>query len=202
MSQTVAARPRWQVIAATWVTEALAPIVLIVALLLLVAVRATGSLTRGLLLGTVAAAFAGGLPYAVLLFGVRSGRLGDRHLSRREQRPLMMALGLVSVSAGLGVMVLLDAPRLLYALVAAMVSGVAVALAVSSFWKISIHSACMAGTAAVLVLVFGAVGWLALPALALVMWGRLVLDAHTPAQVLAGAGVGAVVATGVMTVLR
>lgn len=182
-------------------TEVLAPVVLIFALLIVVAVASTGSLLRGLLLGLVAAFFAGGLPYAILVLGIRRGRLGDRHLRKREERPLMMVIGLVSVVVGLLVVSWLDAPRELYALVGAMVAGVAVALAVSLFWKISIHVACVAGSVAVLAIVLGP-PYLVLAVVVLaVAWARVTVRDHTVAQVVAGALLGAAVAGVAMTAL-
>jgi hypothetical protein len=49
---------------------------LIFVLLFVVAIDSTGSVSRGVLLGSVAAFFAGGLPYAVLMLGIRRGHLG------------------------------------------------------------------------------------------------------------------------------
>jgi hypothetical protein len=135
-------------------TEVFAPPILVVTLLIVVGIHSTSSIGQGLLLSAVAAFFAAGLPYAIMLIGIRKGRLSGRHLSLREQRPTMMIIGLVSVSVGLLAMVWLDAPREFLALVAAMVAGVGVALAISSFWKISIHAACAAGSVAILVIVF------------------------------------------------
>jgi len=173
-------------------------VVLIFALLIIVSIHATDSLVNGVGLGLLAALFAGGLPYAVLMLGVRRGRLGDRHLSRREERPLMMGMGLVSVSCGLLVMRWLDAPREVYALVAAMVAGVAVALAISLFWKISIHTACTAGSVAVLTIVLGP-AWSAFLVVALAVgWARVVMRDHSPAQVAIGGLVGAAVASGTL----
>jgi hypothetical protein len=182
-------------------TELFAPIVLIFALLLAVAVHSTGSWTRGLLLGAVAAFFAGGMPYLIMLRGIRGGQLNDRHLRLREQRPRMMAIGLISASLGLGAMVALGAPRELFGVVAAMVAGVAVALIISSVWKISIHTACVAGTIAVLAVVFGPPALWLTPLIAAIAWARVHLQDHTMAQVIAGATVGALVAAGVMALL-
>ena len=160
-------------------TEALAPIVLIIALLFAVAIHASPSVGRGLLYGAVTAFFAGGLPYAIMMLGIRRGHLGDRHLSKRQERPVMMVIGLVSVTIGLLLTWWLGAPRALFALVAAMVAGVAVALAVTVFWKISIHTACAAGTLAILVLEFGPVMWALLPLVAAIAWARVTLRDHT-----------------------
>jgi hypothetical protein len=195
---TVPAREIGAVRLARLLTELFAPLVLIFALLLAIAIHSTGSVWRGLGLGLLAAILAGGLPYLVLIQGVRSGRLGDRHLSRREERPAMMVIGLISVCLGLAIMRALGAPKALFALVGAMVAGVAVALSISIFWKISIHVACAAGAIAVLVIVLGP-GWLiALPIVVAVAWARVRLRDHTWGQAVAGAIVGAAVGAATM----
>ena len=70
-------------VVARLLTEALAPIVLIVGLLFAVAIHASPSVGRGLLYGAVTAFFAGGLPYGIMMLGIRRGHLGDRHLTKR-----------------------------------------------------------------------------------------------------------------------
>ena len=179
------------------VTEVMSPVVLIVVVTLIVAVHSAGAF-RGLTLGLVAIFFAGGLPYGLVLIGVRRGRITDHHVSRREQRPRMMAIALASVAVGLLVLRWLDAPRAVFALMAAMVAGLVVALAVTSFWKISIHAAAAAGTVASLAILVSP-WWLILtPLVVLTGWARVEIRDHTPVQVSVGAIVGAVVAAGVL----
>jgi len=179
------------------VTEVMSPVVLIVFVTLIVAVHSAG-VARGLGLGLVAIFFAGGLPYGFVLIGVRRGQLTDHHVSRREQRPRVMAVALASVAAGLLVLHWLDAPRALFALVAAMVAGLVVALAVTSFWKISIHAAAAAGTVTSLAILVSPWWLLLAPVVVLTGWARVVIRDHTPAQVSVGAIVGAAVAAGVL----
>ena len=179
------------------VTEVMSPVVLIVVVTLIVAVHSAGAF-RGLTLGLVAIFFAGGLPYGLVLIGVRRGVLTDHHVSRREQRPKMMAIALASVVVGLLILHWLDAPRALFALVAAMVAGLAVALAVTSFWKISIHAAAAAGTVACLAILVSPWWLLLAPLVALTGWARVEIRDHTPVQVSVGAIVGAVVAAGAL----
>lgn len=190
------------VVVARVLTEALAPIVLIIGLLFAVSLHASPTIGRGLLYGAITAFFAGGLPYAIMMLGIRRGHLGDRHLSRRQERPVMMIIGLASVTFGLLITWWLGAPRALFALVAAMVAGVTVALVITLYWKISIHTACAAGTLAILILEFGAPMWALLPLVAAIAWARVVLRDHTPAQVTVGAVVGFVVASGITIALR
>jgi PAP2 superfamily len=92
-----------------------------------------------------------------------------------------------------------DAPR---QLVVAMLAGLAATLVVTLWWKLSVHTAAAAGTVAILALTFDPVLTLAVPAVALVAWARVRLGDHTPAQTLAGAALGGLVATTVFAALR
>jgi membrane-associated phospholipid phosphatase len=187
---------------ATIVTEVFSPVYLVAGLLLAVALHSTSSLRDAVILGTVAALFASLLPFALLLRGVRSGRLNDRHLRLREQRPAMMVMGLASVMIGTALLWAWGAPGELLALLAAMVAGLVTTLAVTVRWKISIHAAVAAGTASILVAVFGPPMLLTLPVVALIAWSRVVLTHHTRAQVVTGAAVGGLVAAVVFELFR
>ena len=198
-SQTSGSRRR----AAVVISEVFSPVYLVAGLLLLVAWHSAPTPGQAIALGVVSALFASLIPFALLLHGVRRGRLADRHLRLREQRPIMMGIGLASVIVGLLVLVLWGAPRDLLALIAAMVTGLATTLLVTLKWKISIHTAVAAGTAVILALVLGAPLLLvAAPVLGLIAWSRVELSDHTPAQVVAGAGVGAMIAATVFSLLR
>lgn len=69
-------------------------------------------------------------------------------------------------------------------------------------WKFSGHAAGVAGAVVILVLVFGPTLLALVPAVALVGWARVEVGDHTPAQVTAGAGLGALVAALVFSLLR
>lgn len=149
---------------------------------------------HGLAWGLLATLFASGIPFAYIVGGVRRGRLTDHHVGVREQRRVPLLVGLASAAGGFSLLSLLGAPRPVLALVAAGVVGLVVAVTVSHWWKMSIHSAVATGTAVILVLTFGP-GLLAVtPLLALVGWSRMRLGDHTAAQVVAGGTIGGLVA--------
>ena len=183
------------------VTELLAPANLAVAQLLLVGWHSTPG-PAGLGWGLLAATFCGLLPYGIVITGVHRRRWTDRHLRARQQRPVPFLAAIASVLAGLALLLALDAPRQLVALVVAMLAGLAATLVVTLWWKLSVHTAAAAGTVAILVLTFGPGFTLALPTVALVAWSRVRLGDHTPAQTLAGAALGGLVATTVFILLR
>lgn len=194
-------RPR-QVRLAALVSEVFSPVYLVAGLLIVVALDDASSMREAIVFGVVAALFASLLPFVVLLRGVRSGRLNDRHLRLREQRPAMMVMGLAFLAVGSALLVVWGAPRELLALLGAMGAGLVTTLAITMRWKISIHTAVAAGTAAILVSVFGPLMLTTLPLVVLTAWSRVVLTHHTLRQVVAGAGVGALVAVGVFELLR
>lgn len=152
--------------------------------------------------GVVAALFCSVIPFGYIVVGVLRGRLTDHHIDLREQRRIPLAFGIASVLTGLALLVAFRAPRDLVALVAAGAVGLAVSATVSHWWKMSIHTAVAAGTVVILVLVYGPRWWIALPVLTAIGWSRVRLGAHSMAQVLVGAVVGATIAAGVFTALR
>lgn len=197
MTTTTRARPSiggWQDRLAKVLTEVLAPVVLAYALCLVVAIHATNEAGKGLAIGLVAATAGAGIPYTFLLIGIRRSRVDDRHVTSRHQRPLVLSVGLVSVTLGLVVVRAMGAPREVFALVAAMTAGMAIARAISMIWKISIHVAGAAGAVAVLVVVFGVQTVWLVSLVAALAWSRVRLGDHDRAQVLAGAGIGAATA--------
>jgi len=173
-------------------TELLAPSVVGVICPVAVGALSDSNAWRGAGLGLLGAVFAIGLPYAYIAWLIRTGGATDRHVSRREDRPKVLVAVLLSLAAGISVLVLLGAPPLLVWLLAGEVLLVLACLVISKFWKISMHSAVVSGTVAALVIVLGPWALLAGVAVALVSWSRVVLRDHTVAQVIAGAALGAV----------
>lgn len=175
-------------------TEVFAPVVLTIGLLLVVGAASTPNPLVGLAWGLLAALFVGVIPYAFLLLGIRRGRWTNRHIPRREQRAIPMTFALASVLAGVAALTAAGAPRQLVALVIAGLAGLAVALAITLVWKISVHTAVASATATILVLVFGLALLAAFPLLPAVGWARVKLKDHSVPQVTAGAAIGSLVA--------
>lgn len=181
------------------VTEVLAPAHLAAAVWLAVSMTSSGGLVPGLGWTCLVLLFTAVLPYGFILLGVRAGWWRDHHVPELSRRPTALLVGVVSVAVGLALLVGLGAPRAIVGLVLAQAVGLAIATLVSLVWKVSIHVAVACGSAAVLVLAFGPwLAWSVLLALA-VGWSRLVLGAHTVAQVAGGAVLGTAVAAGIFS---
>jgi membrane-associated phospholipid phosphatase len=188
--------------AARLVGEVLSPPPILVALALAVAWASSPTRAMAVLWGTIAAVFTSVLPYALILRGVRRGRLSDRNISLREQRIRFGGVAIASILLGLAVLAVLDAPAEMVALLASIAVGVACGWVVTLWWKISVHAAIAAGAATVLTLVFGPALLAVWPLVTLIAWSRVQVGDHTPAQVLAGVALGIVVNATVFPVLR
>ncbi len=184
------------------ITEVTAPAPMLVALLLVVGAASGRTVLSGIAWGLLAAVFFSIAPFAGIVWGVVRGRISDHHVTRRAQRPLVIVLSIASFITGFVVMKEGGAPHQLLAVMAALLAAAVVCLLVTLVWKMSMHMAVAGCAAAVLPFVLGPITLLAWPALALVAWSRVRLRDHTPAQTIAGAATGALVASSVFVVLR
>jgi len=183
--------------AARLLTNVLNPFFVFTALYALVAYGGSSPFWATLYVSTelAAAAFVGG--YVFLLR--RRSRVGDFWISTRHQR-LVPALVLLSTFAALlGVLVLLEAPGVLFLTVLSIGLASATVAATTLIWKASAHSAVAGHAAAAGLLVLGPLGAVFALVLPAVLWARIASGAHTLAQTLAGAGVGAAFALAFLT---
>ena len=186
---------------AKWLTEVFQPPV-VVSLQLIISPLAEPGFPGTIGYGALAALFVCVLPLAVLLVLVRRGKVTDHHVSDRKQRAPVLLMALGCIALGLVVLNAVDAPLSVVAMVLAVVGGVAVLAAVSPFWKMSGHAAAMSCAAVVSVLMLGAAWTPLLLLVPAVGWSRVVLRAHSLAQVVAGSLFGGVVMAGIWWLLR
>jgi membrane-associated phospholipid phosphatase len=186
---------------ARWLTEVFQPpVVVTVQLLISPVVEAGFPGTIGY--GALAALFVCVLPLFVLLGLVRLGKVTDHHVSNRKQRAPVLLMALGSVVAGLVVLQAIGAPRSVLVMVLAIVAGIIVLAAVSPFWKISGHAAAVSSAAVIFILMLGSAFLPLVLLVPAVGWSRVVLRAHTLAQVVAGSLFGGLVMAGLWWLLR
>lgn len=150
------------------------------------------------------------VPTAVILTLIKLGKVKDVSLPSRRER---MIPYLVSVMCYLGTVVFLrsaHAPVWLSGFYLGASLSAICAAAITGRWKISAHSSAVGGVAAALVwmgvnglLQFGSWYWISGGILlcGLVGTSRLILNRHTPCQVYAGYGLGALAVTVMLQLL-
>ncbi|MGH3863191.1 hypothetical protein [Actinokineospora sp.] len=172
-------------------TEVLSPAVVVLLLPLAVAWQATGCRVGPTLLwGIVVALFSSILPMVFIIRGARQGRWDGHHVRDREHRAVPLLVGLASTGVGLAILLVGDAPRAVVALTIAMAVTLATCIAVTVWWKVSLHAAVAGGAVVMVALLYGPWALLLLVPLFIVCWSRVALRDHTVAQVVVGALLG------------
>lgn len=180
--------------AARWIAGALTPANVVLALMAYISIKYSDTLLQGIAWWVVALTLVVGVPYLILFRALRRGKIDDRQVVRRSQRPALFAAAAAAVAAALLILFLAGAPQPLVWLIFAMLCGLAAMGLTTTVWKASMHMAVAAGVVAVLFIeqpVAGAVSSLALPVLA---WARWRDGRHSAAQLAGGLVIGAAVA--------
>jgi hypothetical protein len=151
--------------------------------------------TAGLLWAFLMLLIVTGIPLAYLLIGRKRGWVSDMELSHRAERPRFILVSLSSDVFALAALWLGNGPHLLRLIVLTYFCLAIVMFSISSFWKISMHMAGVAGFSTALVFVFGAPALWFFLSLPLVAWARLHRRKHTVPQLIAGALAGILVTT-------
>lgn len=179
-----------QISFAKLLTEVFSPAHLIIIITFTTGVFTATSIPAGIGWGTLAALFAGVIPYTIILVSVRRGSVGDKHIYDRAQRIRPLVLSAASVVTGIVLLAAFGAPAAVIGVELSMLAGLALTLPITLKWKISMHSAVAATTATSLVILYGPVWALAFIPVLAIAWSRVVLRDHTLAQVMAGIPIG------------
>jgi membrane-associated phospholipid phosphatase len=163
------------------------PFLLCLALIVLFSFKSAASTSEAIKWASISTGL-GVLPvFLVIIYLLRQGKLDNFFIAAREQRTRIYFIGCLSAAAGCVTLALLGAPDIL---VAGFITGVSTAVVfaiINLWWKISLHTAIVAASATILVMIFG---WVAAASAALVpltAWSRIELECHSLTQTVSGA---------------
>lgn len=111
-------------------------------------------------------------------------------MPQRQDRIYPLLLVIVSYIIGVAVLYILGAPSFTTVLMICYLNNTIIVLLFSLYWKISIHAMGIAGPATALIYLFGWTGLAFSLLVPLVLWSRLHLKRHTPAQLIVGTVLG------------
>lgn len=126
------------------------------------------------------------LPLTAGLMWIKSKNL-DLDVSNKDDRAFPLLIGASSYIIGVIMLFIAGAPSVAAILMLCYLTNIILTLFVTFFWKISVHSMGIAGPAAAIIYIFGYPGLLFGFPIVMVMWSRVYLKQHTPAQVIIGA---------------
>ena len=174
------------------VSNILAPATISLPFILLVAFYQAQDQLTALIYACITLFFLSVGPLLYIIIGVRLGKLSDIDVSRRSQRVGPFMFGIVSVMIGWFVLTLTNGPRNLQTVMIITVFSGIIMMAITFWWKISMHASSLGGVATMLTVLYGAVMLPLFVLLVLVSWSRVVLRRHTVTQVIAGSLAGIV----------
>lgn len=118
-----------------------------------------------------------------------------RDLLKKEDRKIPLIIAIISYFLGTIALFIMQAPAISMALMFCYFSNTIIVMAITRYWKISIHSMGISGPTTGLIFAFGPIGAILGLLGPLVMWSRIYLNRHTLSQVLAGFIFGFVLTT-------
>lgn len=160
-------------------------VVLIIPLFIIINYFTTGG-NNFLELTLLCLIFAAFLPFIAILMWIKNKNL-DVDVSNKDERIFPLLIGVISSLMGVITLFIANAPTVIIAFMFCYFTTTLLILFITYFWKISVHAMGFAGITAAITYVFGYLGLLFGLPLLLVMWSRIYLQKHTPAQVIVGA---------------
>ncbi|MBI2836521.1 MAG: hypothetical protein HYX85_02370 [Chloroflexi bacterium] len=182
---------------ATLVSNVLNPFLVGLAIILLLSFASAASPGDALRWALVAVGLSILPVFVIVVYLLRTGRLDNFFANVREQRTKIYVVNSLCAIAGVIILAYLGAPAILVATFAAGLSATVIFMCINFWWKISLHTAFIAASATVLVILYG---WMGVPTITLVpltAWARIELKSHSFAQAVAGALIAAVVVVAV-----
>ena len=175
------------------ISDILNPFLVSFAVIILLSFESTSGTSDALKWASISVALSVLPVFAVVVYLVRIKKLEGIFINPRRQRNKIYLLASACAVAGCVILHCVGAPELLVATFAAGLASIVAFAVVNLWWKISLHTAFIAGSVAVLIIVYGDMGVWTLLLFLPVAWARLELELHSPTQVAIGATLSALI---------
>jgi hypothetical protein len=178
-------------------TNILNPFAMAFVIIVLLAFEGTDNATEAIKWASISVALSVLPALAAVIFLVRRKKLDGVFANPRQQRTGVYLLFIVLAAIAYGLLWYFGAPELLAAAFAAGLASACVFTVINLFWKISVHTAFLAGAVVILVMVYGGVAAWTVLLLPLVGWARMELRQHSLMQAATGAILAAAIVVGI-----
>ena len=171
---------------ATLTSNILNPFLVILAVILLLSFQSTTSILEALKWTLILIVLSILPVFLVIVYLVHNDRLEGLFINVRKQRTKTYLLAGVCSGAGCVILLYLGAPEMLVAAFVTGLSATVLFMGINLIWKISLHTAIIAASVTVLVILYGSIAMATVVLLPLMAWARIELEHHSLAQVTAG----------------
>lgn len=168
-------------------SQVLNPFLISLALVILLSFYATSGTITALKWSLIFIAISILPVFSAILYFTHHGSLDSFFTNIRRQRTKVYLVSCTCASISCIILYYLGAPVMLLAISVTGLSGAVVFMGINLWWKISLHTAFVAASVTVLVILFGPVAAIAIILLPLIIWARIELEHHSLAQAATGA---------------
>lgn len=172
---------------ANLLSNILNPFLVSFAIILLLSLESTSSTSDALKWSLILIAVSILPVFLVIVYLVRNERLEGIFIDVRRQRNKIYLLASVCAAVGGIIILYLGAPLILVAALVTGLSAIILFMCINLLWKISIHTAFVAASVTVLIILYGSIGTITAVLLPAIAWARIELEHHSIAQTVAGA---------------
>ena len=131
--------------------------------------------------------------FLIIVYLVHNQKLEGIFVSPRRQRNKIYLLASVCAVVSCIILLYLGAPLVLVATFVAGLSAILIFTCINLLWKISLHTAFIAASVTVLIILYGSIGIVTAALLPPIAWARIELEHHSLAQVATGATLAALI---------
>ncbi len=168
--------------------------------IILLSFESTSSTADALKWASIAVALSVLPVFVAVIYLVRNKKLEGIFVNPRRQRYKIYFLATTFGIISCVILVFLGAPKLLATTFIAGLAAIVVFMGVNFIWKISLHTAFIASSVTILIIVYSYIGVLSVVLFPPVVWARIVLKHHSPAQVAIGAVLSALIVVAVFQI--
>jgi membrane-associated phospholipid phosphatase len=179
------------------ISNTLNPFVISAAVVILLAFHETSSTTDALKWASISLAISVLPVFIAVTFLVQSKKIDGFLTDLREQRSIVYLLASALGAVSCGLLWYLKAPELLAVTFTAGLISIIVFTGINYFWKISLHTAFMAASLTIMIIVYRVAAVWVLVFLPLVAWARIESKQHSIMQVVIGGVLAAAIVVGV-----
>ncbi|MFC1933927.1 phosphatidic acid phosphatase [Chloroflexota bacterium] len=172
---------------ANLISNILNPFLLSLAIILLLSFASASSTFDAIKWAIIAIALTTLPIFAVVVYLARSDKIDAIFTNIRRQRTqIYLPAGLCSI-VGCITLTYLKAPSILVAVFTAGLSATIIFMCINLWWKISLHTAFVAASATILIMLYGWIATVTVALVPLTAWARIELECHSLAQAATGA---------------
>lgn len=179
---------------ARFVSDVISPPVVWAVLVVPVAIRYSATPTEAIQWAVLYSLFICVLPLLYIAVMVKLGHIGDIHMKERKERLRPLLVSIICTTIVWWLLRYYDAPSAFPLLALMSLVQISIIALITLVWQISMHMMSIAGAVVAVGAIFSiTIGLALVPLVMLVGAARMQLKRHTPAQVLGGTIIGAIV---------